>query len=177
MEVHVAEKSGACRLPVQLVLSPGSGLEKDHAPGNGKGMESKSPAPGEWVVRIAVVLSGDCHLPATAPDILTGVRLALGVAWIVLVPAEYLGVKSGLGYAINDARDTLDYDRLADSVFKIRASQRVLQGMPESDDTSAVRAIYMAQVQTAFAEVQDILGMPPSQLGDVLGESGEEAPN
>ena len=34
-------------------------------------------------------------------------------AWIVLVPAEYLGVKSGLGYAINDARDTLEYDRLA----------------------------------------------------------------
>ena len=52
-------------------------------------------------------------LPAIAQDILTGMRLALGVAWIVLVPAEYLGVKSGLGYAINDARDTLEYDRLA----------------------------------------------------------------
>jgi NitT/TauT family transport system permease protein len=52
-------------------------------------------------------------LPAIAQDILTGVRLALGVGWIVLVPAEYLGVKSGLGYAINDARDTLEYDRLA----------------------------------------------------------------
>lgn len=50
--------------------------------------------------------------PAIAQDILIGVRLALGVAWIVLVPAEYLGVKSGLGYAINDARDTLEYDRL-----------------------------------------------------------------
>jgi NitT/TauT family transport system permease protein len=58
-------------------------------------------------------------LPATAHDILTGVRLALGVAWIVLVPAEYLGVKSGLGYAINDARDTLDYDRLAAVVLII----------------------------------------------------------
>jgi len=52
-------------------------------------------------------------LPAIAQDILTGIRLALGVGWIVLVPAEYLGVKSGLGYAINDARDTLEYDRLA----------------------------------------------------------------
>jgi NitT/TauT family transport system permease protein len=58
-------------------------------------------------------------LPATAQDILTGVRLALGVAWIVLVPAEYLGVKSGLGYAINDARDTLEYDRLAAIVLII----------------------------------------------------------
>ena len=58
-------------------------------------------------------------LPAIAQDILTGIRLALGVAWIVLVPAEYLGVKSGLGYAINDARDTLEYDRLAAMVLII----------------------------------------------------------
>ena len=72
-------------------------------------------------------------LPATAPDILTGIRLALGVAWIVLVPAEYLGVKSGLGYAINDARDTLDYDRLAAIVIVIGligfALDAILQGL------------------------------------------------
>lgn len=58
-------------------------------------------------------------LPAISQDILTGIRLALGVAWIVLVPAEYLGVTSGLGYAINDARDTLEYDRLAATVLVI----------------------------------------------------------
>ena len=58
-------------------------------------------------------------LPAISQDILTGIRLALGVAWIVLVPAEYLGVTSGLGYSINDARDTLSYDRLAATVVII----------------------------------------------------------
>jgi NitT/TauT family transport system permease protein len=58
-------------------------------------------------------------IPAVAQDILTGLRLALGVAWIVLVPAEFLGVTSGLGYAINDARDTLSYDRLAALVVLI----------------------------------------------------------
>ncbi len=58
-------------------------------------------------------------LPAIAQDVLTGIRLALGVAWIILVPAEYLGVTSGLGYAINDARDTLEYDRLAATVVII----------------------------------------------------------
>lgn len=58
-------------------------------------------------------------LPAIWQDILTGIRLALGVAWIVLVPAEYLGVTSGLGYAINDSRDTLEYDRLAATVVII----------------------------------------------------------
>jgi NitT/TauT family transport system permease protein len=58
-------------------------------------------------------------LPAVSRDILNGLRLALGVAWIVLVPAEYLGVTSGLGYAINDARDTLSYDRLGALVLFI----------------------------------------------------------
>ncbi|AXK81565.1 ABC transporter permease [Pseudolabrys taiwanensis] len=57
--------------------------------------------------------------PAVARDIFGGLRLALGVAWIVLVPAEFLGVTSGLGYAINDARDTLSYDRLGAIVILI----------------------------------------------------------
>lgn len=58
-------------------------------------------------------------LPAIAQDVFTGIRLALGVAWVVLVPAEYLGVTSGLGYAINDARDTLEYDRITALVMFI----------------------------------------------------------
>lgn len=60
-------------------------------------------------------------LPAISQDVLTGIRLALGVAWVVLVPAEFLGVTSGLGYAINDARDTLEYDRLMATVLIIGA--------------------------------------------------------
>ena len=60
-------------------------------------------------------------LPAIAQDVLMGIRLALGVAWVVLVPAEYLGVTSGLGYAINDARDTLEYDRITAIVLIIGA--------------------------------------------------------
>ncbi len=58
-------------------------------------------------------------LPAIAFDILTGIRLALGVAWIVLVPAEFLGVTTGLGYSIADARETLSYDRLTAMVLTI----------------------------------------------------------
>jgi NitT/TauT family transport system permease protein len=61
----------------------------------------------------------DIILPAIAQDTLSGIRLAVGVAWIVLVPAEFLGVTSGLGYAINDARDALEYDRLAATVLLI----------------------------------------------------------
>ena len=68
-------------------------------------------------------------LPAIAQDVLTGIRLALGVAWIVLVPAEYLGVTSGLGYAINDARDTLSYDQLAATVLAIGIIGFLLDGI------------------------------------------------
>ena len=58
-------------------------------------------------------------LPAVLYDIVNGLRLAIGIAWVVIVPAEFLGVSSGLGYAINDARDTLEYDTLAAYVVAI----------------------------------------------------------
>ena len=58
-------------------------------------------------------------LPSSLPHVLTSLRLALGVAWIVLVPAEFLGVTSGLGYLINDARDTMAYDRLMAMIIVI----------------------------------------------------------
>jgi NitT/TauT family transport system permease protein len=43
--------------------------------------------------------------PAALPQILTGIRLALGVAWLVVVAAEMIAVNSGLGYLIIDARN------------------------------------------------------------------------
>jgi len=43
--------------------------------------------------------------PAALPQILTGVRIALGVAWLVVVAAEMIAVNSGLGYLIIDARN------------------------------------------------------------------------
>jgi len=58
-------------------------------------------------------------LPAIAPQVLTGLRLALGVAWIVLVPAEMLGVSSGLGYFVLDTRDRLAYPELMAAILVI----------------------------------------------------------
>jgi NitT/TauT family transport system permease protein len=43
-------------------------------------------------------------LPATLPQIITGLRIALGIAWLVVVAAEMIAVNSGLGYLIIDAR-------------------------------------------------------------------------
>ena len=58
-------------------------------------------------------------LPGVRPQVVTSVRLALGVGWIVLVPAEMLGVDSGLGYAVLNARDRLDYGQLAATIIVI----------------------------------------------------------
>lgn len=67
-------------------------------------------------------------VPASVPYILTSLRLALGVAWIVLVPVEFLGISSGLGYIINDARDTMEYDRLMATVMAIGMIGFILDG-------------------------------------------------
>lgn len=67
-------------------------------------------------------------IPAIAFDVLTGIRLALGVAWIVLVPAEFLGVSSGLGYAVQDAKESLSYDSLMAMILIIGAIGYLLDG-------------------------------------------------
>ncbi len=49
--------------------------------------------------------------PAAVPQIITGVRIALGVAWLVVVAAEMIAVNSGLGFLIIDARNAgMRYD-------------------------------------------------------------------
>ncbi len=58
-------------------------------------------------------------IPYSIPHMMTSIRFAMGIAWIVLVPAEFLGVSSGLGYLINDARDTMEYDKLMAVIIAI----------------------------------------------------------
>lgn len=57
--------------------------------------------------------------PAISAHVLTGIRLAIGIGWVVLVPAEMLGVDSGLGFLVLNARDQLAYDLLASTMFVI----------------------------------------------------------
>lgn len=58
-------------------------------------------------------------LPGIVAHVLTGFRLAVGVGWIVLVPAEMLGVSAGMGYFILDARDRLAYADLTAGIVVI----------------------------------------------------------
>lgn len=57
--------------------------------------------------------------PSVLGQVLVGLRLAIGIVWIVLVPSEMLGVTSGLGYFILDARDRLDYTELLSIILII----------------------------------------------------------
>jgi NitT/TauT family transport system permease protein len=58
-------------------------------------------------------------LPGVLGHVLTGLRLAIGIVWIVLVPCEMLGVSAGLGYFILDTRDRLAYSELMATVLMI----------------------------------------------------------
>lgn len=67
----------------------------------------------ETIVRIV--------LPGITAHLLTGVRLALGLLWIVIVPAEMLGVSAGLGHFVLDTRDRLAYPELMAAIVLIGA--------------------------------------------------------
>jgi len=47
----------------------------------------------------------DVLVPAILPQLIVAMRIALGVAWLVVVAAEMIAVNSGLGFLIVDARN------------------------------------------------------------------------
>ena len=61
---------------------------------------------GEWTLFWRVMI------PAAMPYILTGVRVGIGVAFIVVIVAEMIAVNSGLGYRILEAREYFWSDKV-----------------------------------------------------------------
>jgi NitT/TauT family transport system permease protein len=51
------------------------------------------------------VLFGQVVIPGALPQIIVGMRIGLGVAWLVVVAAEMIALRSGLGYLIIDSRN------------------------------------------------------------------------
>ncbi|WP_216841042.1 ABC transporter permease [Acidobacterium sp. S8] len=52
--------------------------------------------------------------PAVLPQLIVGLRITLGIAWLVVVAAEMIAVNSGLGFLIVDARNAGNrYDLVA----------------------------------------------------------------
>ena len=58
-------------------------------------------------------------LKGSLPQIITGVRIGLGVGWMALVAAELVGANSGLGFLINDARSMLRTDTIVVGMLTI----------------------------------------------------------
>ena len=61
---------------------------------------------GEWTLFWRVMV------PAAMPYILSGVRIGIGVAFIVVIVAEMIAVNSGLGYRILEAREYFWSDKV-----------------------------------------------------------------
>ena len=58
-------------------------------------------------------------LPAAMPYILTGVRVGIGVAFIVVIVAEMTAVNKGLGYRILEAREFMWSDKIIAGMISI----------------------------------------------------------
>ena len=58
--------------------------------------------------------------PAALPQILVGLRIALGIAWLVVVAAEMIAVESGLGFLVIDSRNSgKRYDLVVAAILMI----------------------------------------------------------
>jgi NitT/TauT family transport system permease protein len=58
-------------------------------------------------------------IPAATPYILTGLRVGIGVAFIVVIVAEMIAVNDGLGYRILEAREYLWSDKIIAGMITI----------------------------------------------------------
>jgi NitT/TauT family transport system permease protein len=58
-------------------------------------------------------------LPAIMPQIITALRVTAGLAWVVVVAAEMIAGRDGLGFAIWDARNGLRMDLLVAGMIVI----------------------------------------------------------
>lgn len=69
-------------------------------------------------------------IPAVLPEIIVGMRISLGVAWLVVVAAEMIALRSGLGYLIMDSRNAGNrYDLVVAGMIIIGVIGLLLDGL------------------------------------------------
>jgi NitT/TauT family transport system permease protein len=78
------------------------------------------------------------------PQIIVGMRISLGVAWLVVVAAEMIALRSGLGYLIIDSRNAGNrYDLVVAAMIIIGITGLLLDGtMRRLERVKAVRWRY-----------------------------------
>jgi NitT/TauT family transport system permease protein len=76
------------------------------------------------------VLFRQVVIPAVLPEIIIGMRIGIGVAWLVVVAAEMIALRSGLGYLIMDSRNAGNrYDLVIASMIIIGLIGLLLDGL------------------------------------------------
>ncbi|MFZ5722549.1 MAG: nitrate ABC transporter permease [Pseudomonadota bacterium] len=68
-------------------------------------------------------------LPATLPYVLTGIRLGLGVAWLVIVASEMLTGGSGIGFWVWDEWNNLNVEHIIIAIFVVGTVGLLLEQM------------------------------------------------
>ena len=87
--------------------------------------------------------------PAILPQLLVGLRLSLGIAWLVVVAAEMIAVSSGLGFLIIDARNAGNrYDLVVAGMVLIGIIGIALDAMMRGLERSKSLAWGYASVET-----------------------------
>ena len=77
----------------------------------------------EWRVMTKILL------PATLPYILTGIRLSIGVAWLVIVAAEMLTGGVGIGFWVWDEWNNLNVEHIIIAIFIVGIVGLLLEQM------------------------------------------------
>ncbi len=87
-------------------------------------------------------------LPAAAPTILTGMRISIGIAWLVIVAAEMLVGGTGIGYFVWNEWNNLSISNILVALFLIgvigmlldMCSARIQRAVADRDYSRCKRA-------------------------------------
>jgi NitT/TauT family transport system permease protein len=67
---------------------------------------ARSMGSGSWSIFVHVII------PSALPDILTGMRVSLGMGWMSVICAEFIATSSGFGFAMVEAQTRMETDSL-----------------------------------------------------------------
>jgi len=67
---------------------------------------ARSMGSGSWSIFRRIII------PASLPDILTGMRLCMGMGWMSVICAEFIATSAGFGFAMVDAQTRMETDTL-----------------------------------------------------------------
>ena len=104
-------------------------------------------------------------IPAVLPQIIVGMRIGLGVAWLVVVAAEMIALRSGLGYLIIDSRNAGNrYDLVIAGMIIIGLIGLLLDGVMRLLEGHQARS---GGAMRTKIEVKDITKSFPADKGSL----------